>query len=262
MQLTVEERNRWVEANDGLVWVVARKMLRPGLSMDDLVQQGRIGLMRAVEGYEPREDQEFASYAVVAIRRTIRHLTDQRSIVRVPYHAAVLRKRLHVLMRDGLSLDEAVARLNMTPRRQRLIPCVRVLNGDAEDVHIDGAAWVDPIEQDFEPTPIERVERLLSRLPPRDVEILCRWWGLFDRPRETCGEIGRSLGLTKQAVWARANKALTRLRWQAERTEALRPPVGEWDGVVVPGGFQGLGDNGRTDDGSERCSSGCHGSAG
>jgi len=188
-------RAAFVAANRGLVHAVAARYQHRGLLLDDLVQEGTVGLLRAIDLFDPARGYKFSTYAVWWIKQAIRRaLATQVPLAHVPEN--VQQERAH-LARQAHALH---ATLGHPPSRADLaaaldIPRARV---DAQEL---AAA----------------VRAALAGLPPRERAILAARHGLDGEAPRTLQEIGHRLGLTRQAVQQAEARALARLRLPALR---------------------------------------------
>ncbi len=229
-------RAAFVAANHGLVRTVAARYQQRGLPLDDLVQEGTVGLLRAVDLFDPGRGARFSTYAVWWIKQAIRRaLARQVPLAHVPGNVQDDRARLarqphalHTTLGHPPSPTELAAALDIPRARvdaltaplPRPIPLDQTV-GDAEtttlgDLLPDPAA-LRPHDEAEAQELAAAVRAALATLPPRERAILAARHGLDGEPPRTLQEIGHRLGLTRQAVQQAEVRALARLRLPALR---------------------------------------------
>jgi len=221
----------FVAANHGLVHAVAARYQHRGLLLDDLVQEGTVGLLRAIDLFDPARGYKFSTYAVWWIKQAIRRaLAQQVPLAHVPENVqqerAHLARQAHALHATlghppsradlAAALDIPRARVDaLTAPLPRPIPLDQTV-GDAEtttlgDLLPDPAA-LRPHDEAEAQALAAAVRAALATLPPRERAILAARHGLDGEPPRTLQEIGHRLGLTRQAVQQAEARALARLR--------------------------------------------------
>jgi RNA polymerase primary sigma factor len=224
-------RAAFVAANHGLVRTVAARYQQRGLLLDDLVQEGTVGLLRAIDLFDPARGYKFSTYAVWWIKQAIRRaLAQQVPLAHVPENVqqerAHLARQAHALHATlghppsradlAAALDIPRARVDaLTAPLPRPIPLDQTV-GDAEtttlgDLLPDPAA-LRPHDEAEAQALAAAVRAALATLPPRERAILAARHGLDGEPPRTLQEIGHRLGLTRQAVQQAEARALARLR--------------------------------------------------
>jgi RNA polymerase nonessential primary-like sigma factor len=225
----VEARRQLIEANLRLVVSVARGYVGRGIPLLDLIEEGNLGLMRAVDKFDPGRKLRFSTYAVWWIRQGVQHAVMHHGrTVRVPVHvlrelAQVLRARRQLLMRSGRSptIDELAQAVGRPAPQIAELFCAteRISSLDAPRSESDDRALIDHLAVDADAAGAatadempRRIEALIDRLPPRQRHVLERRYGLNDHGVQTLAEIAGELGLTRERVRQIQSEALARLR--------------------------------------------------
>jgi RNA polymerase primary sigma factor len=224
-------REHLIKANTRLVVSIAKRYMGRDVALLDLIQEGNLGLMKAVQKYDYHRGFRFSTYATWWIRQTIsRAIADQARTIRVPVHMI---DRIRQTYRANHELEQ---RLERTPSIAEL---AEELNLSAEKVQwILKVSWLplsleSPvgeeedselgmfIEDEFSPTPLqsayqsmlkEKLAEVLSTLAPREARILQMRFGLEDGIAYTLEEVGQRFGLTRERIRQIEGKALRRLR--------------------------------------------------
>ncbi|MFI6358300.1 sigma-70 family RNA polymerase sigma factor [Streptomyces sp. NPDC050743] len=223
----------FAQANLRLVMSVATRYAGRGLGLLDLVQEGNIGMLHAIEMFDHRKGFKFSTYAVQWIRQAIRRaLADHSRTIRLPVHAhetlAVLHKAARELGYDapaealpavaahaGVALDKAEDLLSQVRRTIPLEELAEAIGDDAVHEEADrtlrGPHWSEPANYYRNLSPDE-VHTLLDRLPMREHRVLALRHGLEGSPALTLEAIGQVLGVTGEAVRQIESKAEVKLR--------------------------------------------------
>ena len=226
-----EARHHLVKANTRLVVSIAKKYLGRGVPFLDLIQEGNIGLMRALKKFEVERGLKFSTYATWWIRQAIsRAVANQGQTIRMPVHMmdklSKLARMKHQLtqkfQRDPTEIELAEA-LDISPKKiQRLLKLARFplsldkpINTNADTTLgelIENKQAVDPEERSTKRLLRDHIEDLLEILPAREANVICLRYGLLNGEMHTLQEVGGKLGVSRERVRQIEAVAMRRLR--------------------------------------------------
>lgn len=237
----IQAREHLIKANTRLVVSVAKRYMGRGVPFLDLIQEGNLGLMKAVEKFDYHRGFRFSTYATWWIRQTItRSIADQGRTIRVPVHMV---DRIRQLYKVTHEMEQELGRVPTTEElAQRLeVPISKVewmmrvswlplslespINDDEEDSElgqfVEDQLTPTPIESTYSKLLREKIEEVLDTLPPREARILRLRFGLENGHNYTLEEVGNKFGLTRERIRQIESKALRRLR-HPRRSRQLR----------------------------------------
>jgi RNA polymerase primary sigma factor len=225
-------REHLIKANTRLVVSIAKRYIGRGVPFLDLIQEGNLGLMKAVEKFEYQRGFRFSTYATWWIRQTItRAIADQGRTIRVPVHMVDRIRQLYRTtheMEQKLgripTTDELATSLGVMPNKVDWMLRVSWLplslespvNEDEDDselgMFVEDQVTPTPIQSAYSKLLREKVEEVLDTLPPREARILRLRFGLENGRTYTLEEVGAKFGLTRERIRQIESKALRRLR--------------------------------------------------
>jgi len=232
-------KNLLLEANLKLVVEAAEGYTNRGLDYKDLIQEGNLGLIRAVEKFDYTKEYRFKSYAFWWIRQAItRALADQARTIRIPVHMvesinriARLQEQMYKDLGREATIDELAKELNMKPERVlevknygRQVMSLQVF-GENDDVGydtlIDESGAVDPDQVVSFILLQETLRSILDSLTLREAEVISMRFGLVDGKPKTLDEIGKTYGVTRERIRQIESKTMSKLR-HVSRSQVLR----------------------------------------
>ncbi len=234
-------REHMIKANLRLVVKIAHDYENFGLPLLDLISEGNIGLMKAVERFDPAKGGKLSTYGSWWIKQSIkRALANQSKVIRLPVH---LVDKIAKMRRVSLKLQEEFGReptdeelaeeMNMSPSRvaQMRTAAIRPASLDAPIGDDDSQTFSDLVQDDRATSPYEDLEdktvtdmlqEMVKTLDPREATILRYRFGLDGGNEKTLEEVGQKFGVTRERVRQIQNIALKRLRKMIEKLEARK----------------------------------------
>jgi RNA polymerase primary sigma factor len=214
-----EARDRMIQANLRLVISVAKQFRNRGLPMEDLVNEGNVGLVHAVDRFDPAFGSRFSTYASYWIDQAIRRaLQNATQMIHIPAylmeqigHMKLAQRQLEEQLARPPSLQELARHMEITPKKAKVLAeAIRACTSPMQGASEDGASMISetvpdtrtpaPFDAAFSESDVQFVTKLLAQITDREASILRLRYGLPNGKRMTLKEVGKNVGLTRERV--------------------------------------------------------------
>ena len=243
-------RDRMIRSNLRLVVKIAKDYSNYGLPLADLIAEGNVGLMKAVERFHPDKGAKFSTYGAWWIKQCIkRALANQGKTIRMPVHAiekVSKLRRIHTQLFEELgrepTIEEIAKEAELDPAKASMLleAAIRPVSldapvGDEGDSASHGELIADvsataPDHELFHQDLLDRLDQLMEPLEKRERDIIVKRFGLNGKPARTLEQVGKEFGVTRERIRQLQNVAILKMRQSLERMED--PSVQALEGVM------------------------------